>query len=60
MLPKTVTEQYIRTNTWGGVSPALIFLASMGVAFVSITAAEVMWLLIFVINVVVERLARAV
>ncbi len=58
LLPQTVTPQFIRTNTWRGLSPPVIFLASIGVAYISIPAAEVMWLLTFVINVVVERLAR--
>jgi uncharacterized membrane protein len=60
LLPKTVTTQVIRTNTWRSLTSPIVFLASIAVAFISIPAAEVMWVLTFVINVVLERLARAV
>ncbi len=60
LLAKTVTTHFIRINTWRSLTPPLVFLASIGVAFVSVTAAELMWPLAFVFNIALERRIRVV
>ncbi len=58
LLLTTVTTQFIRINTWRSLIPPLVFLASIGVAFVNVLAAELMWPLAFVANIALERRAR--
>lgn len=59
LVAKKLTAQLIRDNTLRNASPALIFLASIGVAFLSIPAAEAMWVLTFAVNaVLVPRMLK--
>lgn len=53
LLAKMVTAKMVRANTWRYLSPPIVFLASIGVAFVSIPAAELLWPLAFFIPVAV-------
>ncbi len=50
LLPKTMSSQFIRISTWRALSTPIIFLASIGVAFVSVPIAEAMWPLVFIVN----------
>ena len=45
LLAKEVSSQFIQANTQRGLSMPIVFLASIGVAFASIAAAEAMWIL---------------
>ncbi|HEX7514850.1 MAG TPA: TMEM175 family protein [archaeon] len=53
LLAKTVRVDAARVNMWRNLSPPIVFLASIGVAFVSIPIAELMWPLAFIIPVAV-------
>ena len=45
-----LTPQHIRATTLRNAVPPVVFLASIGIAFVSIPAAEVTWVLVFGLN----------
>ena len=47
LVAKTLGAEQIRTNTLMNAIAPLVFFASIGVAFVSITAAEIIWVLGF-------------
>jgi TMEM175 potassium channel family protein len=61
LVAKKLTAKLIRDNTFRNAFPPLIFLASIGIAFVSILAAEAMWVLTFAVNaVLVPRIIETV
>ena len=49
LLAKTARVDAVRVNMWRYLSPPIVFLASIGVAFVSIPIAELMWPLAVII-----------
>jgi uncharacterized membrane protein len=55
LLVKTVTTQAIRASTSRYLTAPCIFLASIGVAFVSIPIAQLMWPLAFIIALLTGR-----
>lgn len=52
LLAKEVPAQFIRASMWRYLSMPIVFIASIGVAFVSIAAAEAMWILGLAIHIV--------
>jgi TMEM175 potassium channel family protein len=61
LVAKKLTTQLIRDNTLRNAFPPLIFLASIGIAFLSIPAAKAMWVLVFVVNaVLVPRIIETI
>ena len=60
LLAKAVPAPFIRANTERYLIMPMVFIASMGVALVSIPAAEVMWILVVVIQVGLGRRTRVV
>lgn len=51
LVPKKLSAQHIRTTSIRNAVGPLGFLVSIGIAFVSIPAAEVTWVVVFVIGV---------
>jgi uncharacterized membrane protein len=52
LVAKMLTTQHIRATTLRNAVPPLVFLASIGIAFASIRAAEATWVHVLAINVV--------
>ena len=52
LVAKMLTEQDIHATTLRSAVPPVMFLASIGIAFASIPAAEVAWVLVFVLSAV--------
>jgi len=50
LVAKMLTTRHIHVTTLRNAVPPLVFLASIGIAFVSIPAAEATWVLVFAIN----------
>jgi len=58
LLAERVPAQFIRANTERHLSMPIVFMASIAVAFVSTTAAEVMWILGLSVHLVLGRRTR--